>query len=349
MEDQPPVPRVGSLPGVRVIDRLTNETRAIVDRVRRLQVEGYDDQDLGVVARDCAAVWERSLKASDPTWAAARASLHRMTEDLRVRGWGAASALHEVREAANTDKHDPAPSHELSELLVAAEELATACEGLEHLLPGSLAEIPERARRRRMVCAVYDYFHAGEVEYSFLAASPDDTWQTVVEVDGFQVESRHSRQVEALLSGFTGWTPNPPEFARFADSLRESDNELWMVASFTASYEDVLGVLLEFQHDMPLMRGLHREDHAPHLVATAVQDFIGERNVPGTTERNRVGALRIQARVTHLLQEVPEAVGRLRLDRCDERAFQVALVDAISSDSELGIAVRPNGLVLVRN
>lgn len=333
---------------MRVVDYLSRETREIAGRVTRLELQGYDDQDLGRAARDCAAVWERSLKASDPAWAAARATLHRMTEDLRSRGWTAADALDTVRLAANADKHEAAPAHALSELLQAFEGLAAGSGDLEQLAPGSVAEMPEQARRRRMFCAVYDYFHAGETEYSFLAASPDQTWRTVHEVDAFQVESRHSGNIEAALSRFEGWTLNPPDFDSLAASLRESDGELSLIASFTGSYEDVLRVLGPYQHSMPLLSGLHREDQLSHLVASAVHAFGDGLAGPQTTTRNQSSADRIYARVTSLLQDIPEDIGALRLDRCDEDGFRIASAEAIRVDDALGIAVRPNGLVLVR-
>ena len=200
-----------------------------------------------------------------------------------------------------------------------------------------------------MVCAVYEFFHAGETQYSFLAASPDQTWRTVREIDAFQVENRHTSDVEAALASFDGWTPNPPEFDSLAASLRESDNELWLIASFTGSYEDVLRVLGPYQHSMPLLSGLHREDRAPHLVASAVQAFLDGLAAPQTTGRNQSSAARIHARVTSLLQQVPEDIGSLRLDRCDERGFRIASAEAVSLDDALGIAVRPDGLVLVRS
>jgi hypothetical protein len=51
-------------------------------------------------------------------------------------------------------------------------------------------------------------------------------------------------------------------------SLRESDDELWRIAVFTAQYEDAHSVVSTFQHDQDLIGGLHRDDYVPNVLAT---------------------------------------------------------------------------------
>ena len=148
---------------MRLVDQLIDETSTLVVRAQELQLIGYHDIEVGSIARDGAAVWERTLKASDPTLGS---TLNSMANELAGRGWPHASALHVLRQAANSDKHDSSPTHDLDAIEAALEELKGGGQSLAHVLPSVLNALPDRLRRRRMVCAIYEFFHAGETQYS---------------------------------------------------------------------------------------------------------------------------------------------------------------------------------------
>jgi hypothetical protein len=177
--------------------------------MNELQISGYDADDVGAAARDAAALWERSLKASESGWSASKASLYAMTQELAQRGWGHTQALDTIRMAANADKHQASPAHDFETVFDAIEQLAGAVGALPDYVPRVVDLAPERLRRRRMVCAIYDWFAQGETEYSFLAAEPGDTWREVREIDSFQVSTEHSSVAEEALAALNGWTFDP--------------------------------------------------------------------------------------------------------------------------------------------
>jgi hypothetical protein len=270
-----------------------------------------------------------------------------MGEELGVAGWSATPELHVVRLAANADKHDKTPSHNLQTLLDSVDRLADAVPDLAARIPGMSQQLPDRLRRRRMVCAVYDHFATGETEYLFIVANPTDTWMSARTLDSFQVDYRESEALESALAGMEGWTTNPEEFADLKSSLRESDNELNFVASFTAAYQEVLDLMAPKQHDFPLLGGLHREDHKRNVVASVVADVIAGRPSTTLTERSSATTSDITSRVRELLDGLPMAAESLRLDRCGREVFDRESATALAVDSEMGIVVSRGGVVLV--
>lgn len=329
---------------MRVVDHLRQETKALERRLRRLQVEGYDDTDIGGVARDAAALWESALKLSMS--GSASRNLNGLTNDLADLGWAQADSLHLVRRVANTDKHEPIARHDADALLAALGELSDGAAAVGTLTPHGHDEVPERARRRRMICAIYEYFHAGETCYQFLAADPDATWMTAEQIDSFEVDQRRSGEIEARLAKLDGYSYDPQEFAALEKSLRESDSELWGVAVFTASYQDVLEIVEPHQHNSDLLPGLHREDEKSALVASSVRAYISGHEQVGSG-RAKDAARAIWAEVVAVLRGLPEGVGALQVDRCPAVRFRELAVDAIVVNDALGLLVTRTGVVYV--
>ncbi len=170
---------------------------------------------------------------------------------------------------------------------------------------------------------------------------------TVRQIDTFQVKNRHSWVIEKELARFADWEANPPGLAELRASLLESDNELFRIAEFTASYTEVHELMAPYQHDMPILGGLHREDYTHNLVASAVAAFIGGANEAIVVGRHDKRTQQLSARVATLLTQVSTSAGRLRLDRCDQTVFQAALPSALVADAELGLLVQRNAVVLV--
>lgn len=227
--------------------------------------EGYRAADIGQAARDLSALWETTLVMSGHVWS--RSYLYNQTEDLAALGWSAAPDLHLVRRVSNDAKHGTPISASAQDVLSAVQRLEQSVASLEPLLPGLKQDIHE-PRLRRIVCAIYDHFTQGETEFEFLEASPSDTWMTSRAFEEFQVSSSDEATIRAELEALSGWKYDPPAFNAFKESLRESDEELWRIAVFTAQYEDAHSIVSVYQHDRDLLRGLHRDDYESNVLAT---------------------------------------------------------------------------------
>ncbi|MGH2614367.1 MAG: hypothetical protein ACRDJC_03950 [Thermomicrobiales bacterium] len=226
---------------------------------------GYRASDVGQAARDLSALWETTLVSSGHNWSSTY--LYNQTEDLAALGWTGAPDLHLLRRTNNDAKHGTPISATAGDILAALQRLERSCSSLEPLIPGLQQDIDE-PRLRRIVCAIYDYFAQGETEFAFLEATPSDTWMTCRTFEEFQVSSSEETKIRAELEELDGWKYDPPEFDDFKASLRESDNELWRIAVFTAQYEDAHSIVSRFQHDRDLIGGLHRDDHVSNVLAT---------------------------------------------------------------------------------
>lgn len=332
---------------LRLVDYLETNTRRIIRDLYELQISGYDSDDLGRASRDVAALWERILKASDTNWSSSNCSLYSITEDLKSRGWTGHAALHTVRLSANSDKHEATPNHDFQSIFRAIEELSTTAATLPAHVPNIVSVLPERLRRRRMVCAVYEFFIHGESQYSFLAAKTDDTWQTVREIDAFQVRSKHTQAIEGALATLDDWVINPPELDALKTSLEASDHELWHIASFTASYQDVIDLMAPYQHDMELLPGLHREDSDHNVTASLVAARISGKPDSFLTSRSSARVHSLQERVTALFDAVSGDLTDFRLDRCTYATFSKSIPGALAADEGLGIVITHDRLVLV--
>ncbi|MDQ0030903.1 hypothetical protein [Arthrobacter bambusae] len=330
---------------MRIIDHVENGTARSLSSAKDLQLRGYDQDELGDVVRDAAALWERSLKSSDPSWAGK--SLYEVLNVLHDAGWAAgAYELHQIRRSANKDKHAADPFHDVDALISTLERILAELGSLGSCVPGVLSEISPRMRVRRIVCAVYDFFHAGETVYDFLEAGPEDTWQTARPIDGFQVENKHSREIEAKLSLLPRWSINPPELSDLRTSLLESDSELWLIASFEASYQQLHDILAPYQHDLPLLGGLHREDDDFNFHASVAQSILAGA-LPDLLGRSRLDEQHARTQLQALLAMVPERLKPLRLDRCSPSTFKSEFSRAIAADSRMGALVTNRGVLLI--
>jgi hypothetical protein len=330
---------------MRRIDDLANGTTRALERAQRLRLRGYDQEELGEVVRDAAALWERSLKASDPTWSSW--TLNRITEQLDSDGWTEGStALHLVRRQANQDKHEPQPDHRIGDIIAALQVVESQLDTLLCQVPGLGATVPGRERIRHMVCAVYELFAHGETEYVFLEAGPMDTWQSARTIDRFQIQNRNASEVELALGCLTGWVRNPPTLADLHASLLQSDNELWMIATFEASYQQVYDIMAGYQHALPLLPGLHREDSYGNLVASVAHGVLSGTQA-AVTGRSILDTDGMRAKIEGLLALVPARLMPLRLDRCDPAQFEAALSSAVAVDRDLRALVTARGLLLV--
>lgn len=331
---------------LRIIDDLRIQTSELLEKGRRLQLEGYYDTNVGELARNAAAPWERALKASDQRyrdWV-----LNSIIQDLDAQGWQYASHVHVLRLAANKDKHEAQPRHNLIKITAALEGAVAGLESLDHFLPGILDQMPEQLRRRTVVCAIYEFFHAGETQYSFLSAGPDDTWRSVREWDAFQVENKNSSEIEDELAKFEDWTKGPSDLKFLEQSLLESDHEFWGLMRFTASYQEIIELMAPYQHNFSLLQGLHREDYPSNIIASIATAVVTGKSAPSLTSRSKQLNVRVQERVSTFLARVRTPPGATGVDRCDARGFQEALATAISVDQELGMLVTEKGLVFVR-
>ncbi|WP_314326174.1 hypothetical protein [Paenarthrobacter ilicis] len=330
---------------MRIIDDVENGTARGLSQAKDLQLRGYDQDELGDVARDVAALWERSLKASDPSWA--NSSLNQILVGLRATGWASgAHQLHEVRRSANKDKHDANPAHDAEALISALERILAELQSLGSYAPGVLNDVSPRMRLRRMVCAVYEVFHAGETIYDFIEAGPADTWQTAKRIDGFQVENKHSEEIEVKLALLPRWSWNPPEFNELRKSLLESDSELWQIASLEASYQQIHDLMAPYQHDLPILRGLHREDDDSNFYASVAQSILSG-TLPDLLGRSRLDEQGVRNQLQELLSGIPDRLKPLRFDRCSPITFQAELPGAIAVDAGLHALVTDRGVLLI--
>lgn len=331
---------------MRIIDQLENGTDRAIQRAKRLKLQGYDQDQLGEVARDAAAVWERMLKASDPSWT--NKTLNQITEVLRLAGWSnAAAKLHLIRGNANSDKHDPNPLHDVDQLIVSLEVIKAHLGSLTTYAPGVAIELPAQLRLRRMVCAVYEIFHQGETIYSFLEAAPTDTWQTVKHIDEFQVENKHQGHIESELAKLPSWAVNPPELDDLKKSLEESNSNIWQIMHFDTSYQQIHEIMAPHQHDLPLLIGLHREDNAFNFVASVAQSVL-TGGLPDLLGRSPLEEQPIRERIEALIAKVPPRLKPVRLDRCSGATFRAAAPSAQSMDEALGALVTDRGVLLIR-
>lgn len=250
---------------MNLLEKLAAGTSDIRRTLEEKLASGYGASDIGQAARDLSALWETTLVASGHNWTSTY--LYNQTEDLAALGWTGAPDLHLIRRTNNDAKHGTPISATADDILAAVGRLEQSCFSLESSVPGLKQDVHD-PRLRRIVCAIYDYFTQGETEFAFLEAKPQDTWMTCNGLEEFQVNSTDEAKIRAELEKLNGWQYDPPEFDGFRKSLQESDDELWRIATFTTQYEDAHSIVSQFQHDRELLRGLHRDDHAPNVLAT---------------------------------------------------------------------------------
>ncbi|BAJ73192.1 ribulose-5-phosphate 4-epimerase [Microbacterium testaceum StLB037] len=330
---------------MRIIDSLETGTLNAARRMKAFGRNGYEQEDIGSVARDVAALWERSLKAADLSWTGKH--LFAITQLIQAAGWQGAASLDVIRQAANNDKHDASPNHEYDQLLSALDVLGSSLDTLAVVTPALLNELPATLRVRRLVCAVYEVYHAGETVYSFLAADETDSWLTADGIDEFQVENRHTSEIEARLAALPSYTLNPAGLDDLKKSLLESDSELWQIMYMDASYQQIHEILAPYQHKLPLLAGLHREDEEGNVVASIAQALItGVAPVVGP--RSIVNIASISTALLAVFAQVPSRLKPLRVDRCTPQEYRGLARNCVTFDDALGVMVTDRGVVLVR-
>lgn len=331
---------------VRIIDSLETGTTNASRRIQSLGRNGYEQDDLGAVARDVAALWERSLKASDSSWS--EKSLFQITRTLETAGWAtAAPALDTIRLAANSDKHDSNRSHDFDRILDAVTILQTELGSLSVFAAGIVTALPPSLRVRRLVCAVYEVFHAGETLYSFLAADGKDSWRTAEGLDEFQVENKHTSTIEDQLAQLPAYQVNPAELDQLKLSLLESDSELWQIMRLDASYQQVHDILAQYQHGLPLLTGLHREDCNHNFIASVARSVLAGEP-PLLSARSPLDYAQVRAAVESIIDRVPDRLKPLRLDRCSASEFASQSQDAVVVDRSIGALVTNRGVLFLR-
>ncbi|GGK31721.1 hypothetical protein GCM10010124_25620 [Pilimelia terevasa] len=349
---------------MKLQNRLTARTGEIGHNLHDRMRSGYSPYDVGAAARDMAALWESSLKKAQPQWSSMH--LKGIVEELRKLGWTARAvdALDSLRDVANEAKHDPSVTANATDVLNWIETLGGAVADLPKLVPG-LQAVDIEQRQRYMICAVYDFFTQGETQFTFLSATPEDTWQTAIEIESFQVESSVEKAIRAKLESLQGWTYSPSDFENFENSLRESDEELFKIATFVAPYSEVMAIVAPHQHDLPLLNGLHRDDTSSNLVATMVWIQVGAWNSAqfepdadqlvatcveqGLSSRAPAETIRdVAIGICRLFAKIPADIPRLEVDRISKSGLSQALARThLAADAGLGVVVSANGVVFI--
>lgn len=216
-----------------------------------------------------------------------------------------------------------------------------------------------------MICAIYDNFAHGDTEFAFLEATPMDTWMTVRRIDEFQVSSAKEEQVRSELEQLSGWEYDPPAFAGLRASLQESDTELWRIAVLTATYEEAQEIVIRYQHDFPLLRGLHRDDYVGNVLtsfalvqarrlATAgtllsPEDLLVVALHAGLVAR-RSDLLDLARAITDLLEEASPHTMTVSVDRANGHVFEQELARSpMATNVHYGLLVSREGMLFVRS
>lgn len=341
------------------LDRLKVCTADIRRELDQKLSDGFTANEIGDAARDVAAVWETSLKGCGRTWSGR--SLFLMNADLSALGWQGLRPLDGLRKINNDAKHGHvnATAHEVLHEL-------TQLEGSIALLGPLVPELKTEFRayrQRQIICAIYDYFAQGETEFSFLNASPEDTWQSVRRIDNFQINAQYDGAVRSQLEQLPGWEYAPEAFAGLSASLRESDSEFWRLATFTCPYPDAQQILAPYQHNRGLLPGLHHDDDRKNVLASFAiaqsqawttsrefltpHDLLGAASTSGLTSRHPDLTELAEALTGVLLAASPKS-GPVTVDRASLTTFAREVERGPAGlDASLGVLVTPEGVVFV--
>lgn len=346
---------------MNLLDKLQVSTADVRRALEEKLSSGYSSVDIGTAARNVSALWESTLVQSGHPWTSNY--LFTQTEDLTALGWMGGADLDVLRRTSNHAKHGNPVTASGRDILDALYRLELHVSSLRPLIPG-LARSAQEPRLRQMVCAIYDYSAHGETEFTFIEATPSDTWRTARSVDGFQVDARNEALVREKLEKLSGWEYDPPAFAAVRASLLESDSELWRIAIFTAEYREAQEIVASYQHNAPLLRGLHRDDYAENVLATfgliQVRKYAADRTVYTTADllatalreglvERRTDLLALAGAITALITTAWPHMTNLTLDRANERVFEDQLLRGpLSVDRACGVLVSPEGVLFVR-
>lgn len=339
----------------------------LIDELEMLggEVE-FDAEDPWRFVRDAAAILERWLQ---------RCTLRRPLRDGRLvtlidalKGEGvpvaAREALHGIRKAANAGKHDASrrmSSLEAERLLEGAQSAieAIAIAGVPELLA---AYSPEY--KRRYIIAVYDHFTGGEVEFNiWLAAYPPDPepppGYDPPQVELFQIRHDDEEAVKESLEAtgriiYEGGVPEDVQKALRADA------EFTFAWVWEGSHHDLVTAFAPYQHEMNVIAGLLRGDHAQSVISSVAaaatemprpfdwRDLLLKLESEYGVSRRGTEARSLAEGVSRLIKEIPETVQLSGPRWLDGSGYQEAAMTALALDDRLGLAVLQDGTVLVR-
>ena len=222
----------------------------------------FTDVEVGRIARDIAAVLERSFKRCVPAWNADRnfglnsaitsSQLSVLSQDLR-------DAMHVFRRAANTDKHEADPVHDADELIAAIATIRTGIPAITTALP-VFADAVTLRRKRKVLVVFYDHLTGGETELHIFPASSGYPRFSNVELDVFQVRAGDDAAVVAELGASGTWTWDPPEYKELLDQYRNEADAFWRGATFVGEFRDLVKIGARHQHEFEHLPGLNRSD-----------------------------------------------------------------------------------------
>lgn len=353
------------------------ELRELLDRqlemadaeIAALVETEFTDVEIGRIARDVAAVLERSFKRCVPAWNTDRNfGLNRAitSNQLSVLSQDLRDAMHLFRLAANTDKHEADPDHDADELIAAVATIRAGIPAITAALPVFADAVTVR-RKRKVLVVFYDNLTGGETELHILPASSAYPRFSNVELDVFQVRAGDDDAVVAELGMAGTWTWDPPEYQELLDQYRDEAHAFWRGATFVGEFRDLVKVGARHQHDFEHLPGLNRSDQwtaARTASAMAAVDLsqAGALNPTSvevealtTTEygltMGRGWTSRMAAAFADLLTEartggVQQAFGPNWLPR-DQVAPQASTVVATSEDADA--LVTDDGIVWIRN
>jgi len=269
---------------VRRVDDLGQQLRTARAELESLLVAEYTDVQLGAIARDVAAAWERTLKAAEPMWSNKHlAPLIAELVGLQVPPT-VTDALDRMRLAANADKHDSTPRHDSEQLMADIETLVRGISDVAGVVP-DLAVDTGSAPRRRVFIAIYDYETHGESELHIFPSNATVPRFYNREMDTVQIDMLAIDQIAADAATFGLWEWDPPAYATLTEQYRRESSQIYKSASFVGDYRELIRLLARSQHAHAdgLLPGLHRADQwvsARTAAAMATVDSSGGATPP---------------------------------------------------------------------
>jgi hypothetical protein len=240
----------------------------------------FDAEDPWRYVRDAAALLERFLKgATFPATAVAKEpSLNRLILALGEEGVDSATvdALHEVRKAANAGKHEPARRLSLLDARAILVEAMDRIGGLATCPVPEFAAAHSPSFRRRYVIAVYDHLTAGETYFEIWlpAALPDPERPLALPeaIETFQIDYREEGAIRSALEALGDGI-----FEGVEEALREpfkGDEEFHTVWIWEGEHRDLVSAFAPHQHELELLPGLLRGDHAPSVLSACAVALV---------------------------------------------------------------------------
>jgi hypothetical protein len=341
------------------LDDLREDARDLAARVD-------DPEQMGTYVRSGATALERLLRRLALPGVSASAGLYKLIEGLRTHGLSdsSARALHDLRTAANADKHDAQTYQDWHETERVLRNARAALNELDQLPLGPLHEPSDRPHEREFVVATYDYFHTGEAEFYVLP----NVSTTTPPIEIFQMDYKHEGDaLEALeLSGDLRWGEQV-----IADGLWRrlaEDSEFYRAGLFSGTYRDLVAAFAPHQHGRALLPGLERSSNLSSVragVLMALVDLVYDapseaRELDLTRLLDHAGTdyalsrehplvRRVGEQTLALIEHMPPDV-RAGLKGPQWRTpadLTIQGAHAIAKDPDLGITVRDDGTIMI--